>query len=85
MVLWSMQWPQSLSKLNPWTHGPLSDLVDSTVSMNNFSGLLFWPLGYVIIMVQVAGVQSYDEDQIPDPIEFGSWMPVIVIHQLSTE
>ena len=44
--------------------------------------LFSWPLGYVIIRVQVEGVCGYDEDQvglvIPEPTDFGSWMLVIL-------
>ena len=40
------------------------------------------PLGYVIIQVQVDGVQGYDEDQIalvmPDLSNFGTQIPVIL-------
>ena len=40
------------------------------------------PLGYVIIRVQVDGVQGYDEDQIalviPDLSNFAAWIPVIL-------
>ena len=39
------------------------------------------PLGYVMIWVQVDGVQDYDEDQIalviPDLSNFAAWIPVI--------
>ena len=56
--------------------GPLSDLVDGTLKINGSGGLYFWPLGYVIIRVQVEGVKDYDEDQvalvIPDLTSFGS-------------
>ena len=61
---------------------PLSDLVDSTLSMNGFGRLFSWPLGYVIIWVQVKGVWGYDEDQVSmvllDPTDLGSWVPVIL-------
>ena len=40
------------------------------------------PLGYVIVWVQVDGVQGYDEDQIalvvPDESKFVEWIPVIL-------
>ena len=50
--------------------------------MNSFGGLFSWPLGYIIIRVQVEGVRGYDEDQValvvPDPTEVGSWVPIIL-------
>ena len=56
--------------------GPLSNLVDGTLKINGFRGLFSWPLGYVIIRVQVEGVKGYNEDQIalviPDLTAFGS-------------
>ena len=55
--------------------GPLSNLVDHTLKINGFGGLFSWPMGYVIIRVQVEGVRDYDEDQvalvIPDLTAFG--------------
>ena len=44
--------------------GPLSDLVNGTLEINGFGGLFSWPLGYVIIRVQVEGVKGYNEDQV---------------------
>ena len=39
-------------------------------------------LGYVIVQVQVDGVQGYDEDQIalvvPDKTKFTEWIPIIL-------
>ena len=59
---------------------PLGDLVDGVLGINGFEGLFSWPLGYVIIRVQVEGMQGYNEDQvalvIPDPTAFGSQVPV---------
>ena len=59
--------------------GPLSNLVDGTLKINGFVGLLSQPLGYVIVRVQVEGVKGYDEDQvalvIPDLTAFGSRVP----------
>ena len=60
--------------------GPLGDLVDGTLKINGFGGLFSWPLGYVIIRVQVEGVKGYNEDQvtlvITDSTTFGSRVPV---------
>ena len=59
---------------------PLSDLVNDTVRVNGFGGLFSQPLGYIVIRVQVEGVQGYDKDQvalfIPDPTDFCSQVPV---------
>ena len=56
--------------------GPLSDLADSTLGINGFGGVFSQPLGYVIIWVQVEGVQGYNKDWvtlvIPDSTVFGS-------------
>ena len=43
---------------------PLSNLSDGTLGINGFRGVFSWPLGYVIIRVQVEGVWGYDEDQV---------------------
>ena len=55
---------------------PLSDLVDGMLGINGFGGLFAQPLGYIIIRVQVEGVQGYDKDQvalvIPDSTTFGA-------------
>ena len=60
--------------------GPLSNLSDGTLGINGFGGVFPQPLGYVIIRVQVKGVQGYDADQvalvIPDSTGFGSWVLV---------
>ena len=58
----------------------LSDLSDGTLGINDFRGVFSWPLGYVIIRVQVEGVWGYEEDQValvvPDSTGFGYWVPV---------
>ena len=55
--------------------GLLSDLLDSTLSMNGFGGVYIQPLGYAIIRIQAEGVRGYDEDQValvkPDSTTFG--------------
>ena len=60
--------------------GPLSDLSDGTLGINGFGGVFSWPLGYVIIRVQVEGVKGYNKDQValvvPDSTGFGSWVLV---------
>ena len=69
--------------------GLLSNLVNGTLSMNGFGRLFSQPLGYVIIRIQVEGVWDYNEDQvaliIPDPTSFGSQVPIIWVHWLSTK
>ena len=35
--------------------GPLSDLAHGTLGINGFGGVFSWPLGYIIIRVQVEG------------------------------
>ena len=44
--------------------GPLSDLVGGWVACVGLGNALTNPMGYVVIWVQVDGVQGYDEDQI---------------------
>ena len=62
--------------------GPLSDLVGGWVTCVGLGNAFTWPLGYVIIQVQVDGVQGYDEDKIalviPDLSDFVVWVPVIL-------
>ena len=59
---------------------PLGNLVNDMLGINGFGGLFSWPLGYVIIWIQVEGIWGYDEDQvalvIPDSNAFGFWVPV---------
>ena len=61
---------------------PLSNLFNSTLSVNGFGGLFSWPLGYVIIRVRVEGVWGYNEEQvalfIPDLTDFGFQVLVIL-------
>ena len=62
--------------------GPLLDLVDRWVSCVGLGNALTQPLGYVIIWVQVDGVQGYDKDQIalviPDLSNFAVSVSVIL-------
>ena len=44
--------------------GPLSDLMGRWVICMGLGNTFTWPIGYIIIWVQVDGVQGYDEDQI---------------------
>ena len=43
---------------------PLSDLVSEHVTCVGLGNAFTQPLGYVVIQVQVDGVQDYDKDQI---------------------
>ena len=62
--------------------GPITDLMGSKVTCVGLGNAYTRPLGYVIIWVQVDGVQGYDEDQIaliiPDFSNFAMRMPVIL-------
>ena len=44
--------------------GPITDLIGTKVACVGLGNTYTRPLGYVIIQVQVDGVQGYDEDQI---------------------
>ena len=44
--------------------GPIMDLIGGKVTCVGLGNAYTWPLGYIIIWVQVEGVQGYDEDQI---------------------
>ena len=61
---------------------PLSDLVGRWVACIGLGNALTQPMGYVIILVQVNGVQGYDENQIalviPDMSDFAAQVPVIL-------
>ena len=56
--------------------GPLGDLADAILGINDFGGAFSWHLDYIIIRVQVEGVWGYDKNQvalvIPDSTIFGS-------------
>ena len=62
--------------------GPITDLMGTKVTCVGFGQCYTRPLGYVIIRVQVDGVQGYDEDQIaliiPDFSNFVARVPVIL-------
>ena len=60
---------------------PLTDLVGRLVTCVGLDNALTLPLGYIMIWVQVDGVQGYDEDQIAlvilDLSNFAVRVPVI--------
>ena len=62
--------------------GPITDLMGSKVACMGLGNAYTRPLGYVVIWVQVDGVQGYDEDQIaliiPDHSHFVTRVPVIL-------
>ena len=61
--------------------GPITDLLEAKVTCIGFDNAYKRTLGYVIIQVQVDGVQGYDEDQIAlvilDLSYFAAWIPII--------
>ena len=62
--------------------GPITNLVGSKVTCMGLGNTYTRPLGYMVIRVQVDGVQGYDEDQIalviPDLSNFVAQIPVIL-------
>ena len=62
--------------------GPITDLMGSKVACIGLGNAYTRPLGYVVIRVQVDGVQGYDEDQIAliilDYSNFATRVPVIL-------
>ena len=62
--------------------GPITDLMGSEVTCIGLGNAYTRPLGYVVIQVQVDGVQGYDEDKIalviPDFSKFAARFPVIL-------
>ena len=62
--------------------GLITDLMGSKVACIGLGNAYTRPLGYVIIWVQVDGVQGYDEDQIaliiPDFSNFAMRVPIIL-------
>ena len=61
--------------------GPITSLLGAKVTCMGLDNAYMRLLGYVIIWVQVDGVQGYDEDQIalviPDLSNFVAQIPVI--------
>ena len=62
--------------------GPITDLMGSKVACIGLGNAYTRPLGYMVIQVQVDGVQGYDEDQIvlviPDFSNFATRVPIIL-------
>ena len=61
---------------------PITDLIGTRFTCVGLGNAYSWPLGFVIVWVQVDGVWGYDEDQIalvvPDESKFVEWIPVIL-------
>ena len=62
--------------------GPITNLMGSIVACVGLGNAYTRPLGYMVIWVQVDGVQGYDKDQIaliiPDFSNFTTRAPVIL-------
>ena len=62
--------------------GLITDLIGARVTCIGLGNAYTQPLGYVIVWVQVDGVQGYDEDQIvlvvPKESKCAEWIPVIL-------
>ena len=62
--------------------GPITDLIGARVACVGLGNAYTQPLGYVIVWVQVNGVQGYNEDQIalavPDVSNFVERIPIIL-------
>ena len=62
--------------------GPITDLISRRVACIGLGNAYTQPLGYVIVKVQVDGVQGYNEDQIalvvPDLSNFAERIPIIL-------
>ena len=62
--------------------GLITNLIGFKVTCMGLGNAYTRPLGYVVIQVQVDGVQGYDKDQIAlvilDLYNFAAWIPVIL-------
>ena len=67
---------------NGWPVLPLEDLVDHPLHPVGLGGNWTWPLGFVILRVQVKEIVGYDEDVIflivPDGSEFSKRVPLVI-------
>ena len=67
---------------NGWLVLPLEDLVDRPLHLVGLGGNQMWPLGFIILRVQVKEITGYDEDVIflivPDSSEFSKWVPLVI-------
>ena len=62
--------------------GLITDLIGTKIACVGLENAYTWPLGYVIVQVQVDRVQGYDDNQIalvvPDELKFAEWISVIL-------
>ena len=62
--------------------GLITDLIGTRVTCVGLGNAYTWPVGHVIVQVQVDGVQGYNKDQIAlvvlDLLNFAEWIPVIL-------
>ena len=67
---------------NGWLVLPLEDLVDHLLHLVGLGGNWTWPLGFIILRVQVKEIAGYDEDVIflivPNGSEFFKWVPLVI-------
>ena len=65
-----------------WPVLPLEDLVDHLLHLVGLGGNWTWPLGFVILRVQVKGITGYNEDIVflivPDGLEFSKQVPLVI-------
>ena len=65
-----------------WPMLPLEDLIDHPLHLVGLGGNQMWPLGFIILRVQVKEIMGYDEDIVflivPDGLEFSKWVPLII-------
>ena len=61
--------------------GLITDLISTRVACMGLRNTYTCLLGYIIVHVQVDGVQGYDKDQIalvvPDESKLAEWVPII--------
>ena len=69
-------------KINGKSVGLITDLIGTQVTCVGLGNAYTLLLGYIIVWVQVDGVQDYNEDQIalvvPDETKFAEWIPIIL-------
>ena len=67
---------------NGWPVLPLEDLVDHLLHLVGLGGNQTWPLGFVILRVQVKEIAGYDEDVIflivPNGSDFSKQVPLVI-------
>ena len=67
----------------PWTpNGPLTDLCEGGITIDQHFNYEGRPIGYVIMSVQIDGISSYNKDQVVlmacSSAEFVHHVPVIL-------